>query len=496
MVPGPWLATAGLLQVLGLLGAAHTLAAPRSVVGAHVPPPIEWAKGYTFGNAESHPHAGVETSDGGFLVVGDGVDYNNNTIVERYMMVLKTGKDGEEQWRRSYGDTGFNYGKFGIQLSDGTYIIAGALSEHAPDNEEPPVLKRALLWLDADGNTLTQLVMPNTGADQQMRDGFMCVAIGETNNTIVATGFVGGENSTTGYVDEPMFLINGGKVALTKFTLGVRKGGDGPQLDMVFDTVLPDAGEDFRAYQGMRLFYDDKLQTYAVSHTVSYDQGDNIQFGLSSVTTAGTVKWMKGYAAAQGGDLKGHASHPYALAKGNVGAYAIGGLAVIMDAKNIEQCQGRLLRVNPSTGDVEFDRRFTSSAPDTNIECYGLQATEDAGFVLTCGTGVEPELHPKDSKQMKTWMVLVHRTDPQGNQLWEKLYTTNKDLQNNAGEYIVATRDGGLAVYVDSQTYGSGATGGNFAILRLGGAGGLTEVQADSVDGDLWHRHRRHSAIK
>ena len=38
------------------------------------PPPIEWAKGYTFGNAESHPHAGVQTLDGGFILVGDGID--------------------------------------------------------------------------------------------------------------------------------------------------------------------------------------------------------------------------------------------------------------------------------------------------------------------------------------------------------------------------------------------------------------------------------------
>jgi hypothetical protein len=33
-------------------------------------PPVQWAQGYTFGTAESHPHAGVETSDGGFLMVG------------------------------------------------------------------------------------------------------------------------------------------------------------------------------------------------------------------------------------------------------------------------------------------------------------------------------------------------------------------------------------------------------------------------------------------
>ena len=46
-------------------------------------------------------------------------------------------------------------------------------------------------------------------------------------------------------------------------------------------------------------------------------------------------------------------------------------------------------------------------------------------------------------------------------------YTTNDQLQNNAGEYIIATKDGGYAVYVDSQTYGPQGNGGNFAVMKL-----------------------------
>ena len=141
---------------------------------------------------------------------------------------------------------------------------------------------------------------------------------------------------------------------------------------------------------------------------------------------------------------------------------------MIYDSNGIEQCQGRLVEVDAASGKVVFDQRFTSNLPDTNIECYGLQATHDGGYILTCGTGVEPELHPKDSPQSKTWRVLVHRTDGEGKQIWQKTYTNSSSLQNNAGEYIVATRDGGYAVYVDSQSLGSHTTGGNFAIMMLG----------------------------
>ena len=38
---------------------------------------------------------------------------------------------------------------------------------------------------------------------------------------------------------------------------------------------------------------------------------------------------------------------------------------------------------------------------------------------------------------------------------------------SNAGEYIIATRDGGYAVYVDSKEWGNPALGGSFALLRL-----------------------------
>ena len=101
--------------VLGIIASSCTLGFAAPLLHA---PPVLWAKGYTFGESESHPHAGVETKDGGFLVVGDGVDYNNNTIVQRYIYVLRTDKNGEQIWRQTFGDVGYNYGrKFGIKCT-------------------------------------------------------------------------------------------------------------------------------------------------------------------------------------------------------------------------------------------------------------------------------------------------------------------------------------------------------------------------------------------
>ena len=53
----------------------------------------------------------------------------NRTVIQRHLFVLKTDGKGTLLWQRSFGDVGYNYGKFGIQLKDGRLVVAGALSE-------------------------------------------------------------------------------------------------------------------------------------------------------------------------------------------------------------------------------------------------------------------------------------------------------------------------------------------------------------------------------
>ena len=294
----------------------------------------------------------------------------------------------------------------------------------------------------------------------------MCVAIGEDKNTIIASGWRGGENATTGYPTEPMFLIGGGTAQVTKFAY------DEGAFNVVFDVPVNSQGA-FETRQGMRLFYDPDQSAYAVSHTTTTPTDLEFQFGMSLLSAHdGRIIWSRSFPATLPGAAgdSGHASHPYALALAqNGGVYGIGGLAVINDAKGIEQCQGRLALIHPQDGTLIADRRFTSDEKDTNIECYGVSPTPDNGWILTCGTGVEPELHPADSQQSKTWRVLVHRTDSNGAQLWQRVYTSNAQLQNNAGEFIITANNGSYVVYVDAQSVpAESGTGGNFGIMMLG----------------------------
>ena len=249
------------------------------------PPPVEWVQGYTFGVSESHPHAGVQTADGGFLVVGDGQNYTDATHrINRTIYVLRTDSEGNTAFQTELGETGYNYGKFGIELSDGRLAIAGAVTEESElvsgrDQKSVLALKRALFILDGkSGKVLQRLTLNNTASEEHKRDGFMCVDQAP-DGALVATGFVGGENSTSGYIDEPMFLIGKGHVSIARFDADPSTG----HYALSHESILDDAGEKWRAMQGMRMVYHASSQAYAVSHTTSFDGGGNFEFGLSLI---------------------------------------------------------------------------------------------------------------------------------------------------------------------------------------------------------------------
>jgi hypothetical protein len=401
-------------------GAVHTLllislpavwsAAVSSAVTA---PPVLWAEGYTFGPMESHPHAGVQTTDGGFLMVGDGVHYGNTTVVQRHLLVLKTSSNGTLEWQLTLGSCGHNYGKFGIELDDGTFLVAGAMCG-GRSKGTGTVLKRTLIRLSPVGDILRVQPFDNVGEAENLRDGFMAVSLTAKPGTVVATGFIGGENSSTGYVGEPMFLIYGG--AAFVMTLSYDGPRDAPLSVLWEQNIVADG---YEASQGMRVLHDAAADAYAVS-IASADSPGNFQFGMASVSAVdGSLRWAHIFPASHG-SYEGHASHPYALTAATDGrGYMVAGLAVINDAQGIEQCQGRLAKVS-SSGDLRFDRRFTSALPGVNIECYGIAPAADGG------TGAEPELHPHASQKLKTWRMLVHRTDAEGTQQWERAYTSNE----------------------------------------------------------------------
>lgn len=352
-----------LLAVVPALLLAHLSSA------AHVPD-VAWQKAFDFAPSESHPHAGVETHDGGFLMCGDGLDYTHaNPSINRYVYMLKTDAHGKEEWRLTLGTVGWNYGKFCIQLDDHSFMLSGAFTAAAGG-----LLQRGLVHVGANGAVLQgPVLLPVHTAGKQ--EGFTGIALAE-DGAVVATGFY---NAWPGYPDQAMFLVYG-ETGLTKFV----QDSNG-QWTVAFDVLVNTTADPsiMGAAEGMRVLYDEKEQVYAVSHTVQMKNGlsGTFEFGMTTFTLDGKQKWTRAFPA-KSGRWNGVASHPYALSFGSDGSYAIGGLAV-----NPPDTQGRLVSIS-TTGDLLFDQRF-HGLPDYNVECYGVQPTHDGGYILTCGYGVK-----------------------------------------------------------------------------------------------------------
>ena len=99
-------------------------------------------------------------------------------------------------------------------------------------------------------------------------------------------------------------------------------------------------------------------------------------------------------------------------------------------------------------------------------ECYGVRAVPGGGYVTACGSGVEPGNEVRPDDPLNTWRAYVVRVTEAGTVQWQASYGSPHG--NNAAEFVLPTRDGGFAVFADSDQHGFGE-GANFALYKLTG---------------------------
>lgn len=406
------------------------------------PPGISWVRGYTDGTCESHNHAGVQTDDGGFLLVGDGECYDSpEKGFTRQITVAKVDPTGNMQWLTNVGTVGFNYGKNGVELPDGTFLVVGAISEGTKANF---VEKRVIIRFSKAGTVLHTQTFENV--ENGGVDGLMGVAIAGPK-LVVVTGYVKGVQT---YTDQPMFLIQGGYAVLTKLWYSDDYTED---FKVIFEHIFdkPQDTTSFTAYQGMRVVVDEDGYTFSAASYTTPEDG-NTNFGLVRTDVDGNVRSMTYLPPSDG-----YQSHPYAFTAASDTGYVIAGLTLrYVD----DSPQGRILKVS-STGEVEFDTSFRQERKGYSTECYGVSICSDGGYIVACGTG------PETNQGSEPWQNLVQRVDRRGISLWKKVYT-GENSRNGTGEYVVTDRvRGGYAIYMDTQDWGDSGTGGNFAIMHL-----------------------------
>lgn len=83
---------------------------------------LSWIKSYG-DSGDDRGNSIISTSDGGFAIAGHTESFGAGGAD---VLLIKTDSDGALQWNIAFGGTGYDYGRFVKQLSDGSFVTGGA----------------------------------------------------------------------------------------------------------------------------------------------------------------------------------------------------------------------------------------------------------------------------------------------------------------------------------------------------------------------------------
>ncbi|HLP39770.1 BACON domain-containing protein [Lacibacter sp.] len=118
-----------------------------------------WQK--TFGGIKIDEAKCVLTSsDGGYVVAGESHSSDGDISSNQGnsdIVIIKTDRNGNKLWQKSFGGSGFDYANAAISTDDGGYLIAGATYSNDGDFIGNTMNRNMLiLKLDANGNRIWQ----------------------------------------------------------------------------------------------------------------------------------------------------------------------------------------------------------------------------------------------------------------------------------------------------------------------------------------------------
>jgi len=397
-------------------------------------PSISWFKG--LGTiTEEHVHEGMQTSDGGYIAIGHGIERQDSDD----MLIIKADSNGFKKWKQDFGTAGKKGAGYCIvQASDG-YIAGGAIYDSNVERTQ-----RFLARLDMDGNVIWEKFYFSEGVG-----GIRGIDLTD-DGAIVVTGYKNTPNTSEfqGFV----FIVDDGDGYIMKLDL------DG---NVIWEKTI-DAPQGTKVRQ--------ISNGYAVISCVwnwSQEAGDNQDFCLIITDSDGNTLSRKLY----GGDKS---DHLYDFDLTSDGGYILAGHTVSYGVENWDY----LLMKIDSQGNEEWHKIFGQprgyDARYIHDESYGVRETPDGGYIICGGSGDESSYsesgHP--SGPSDEWKVYIVRTDHQGNILWEGIYP-EYSVGNNGGEYIGLTSDGGYIVFVDTDTQGGGPNNYGFMKLTKGPVTGI-----------------------
>ena len=389
-------------------------------------PGIEWFTGQGT-DLEEHVHEGCQTSDGGYVAVGHGLQL-------AHMLIVKVDEEGGLEWQKTFGEVG----KRGVgycvsEVGDG-YIAGGSLYDSSHQR-----MQRFLAKLDSAGNIVWQKFYeaPGTGAIRGIDI--------TSDGGIVATGYTNAPD--TEEFRDFLFIADDSDGFIMKIDAEGRMAWEVP----------------IEATQGTKVR--EISQGYAVCSCVSTQTDEtaaNSDFCLMETDDRGNTLWRKTLGGSEG-------DHLYDFDVTKDGGYILGGHTLSYGVENWDYL---LMKVD-GDGKEEWHKTFGQprgyDGRYIHDEAYGVRQTPDGGYILAGGSGDENDSYYASGHPAGTsdeWKAYLVKTDGEGNLLWEGIYPTAGDVGNNAAEYIGLTSDGGYIVLVDTDSQAPPEPN-NFGFLKL-----------------------------
>jgi hypothetical protein len=388
-------------------------------------PDMEWNKGYGTNQGE-HIHEIMQTSDGGYIGIGQMSEGGNKGMD---ILVIKIDSTGEFLWQQIIGTKGNPDIGICVEETEDGYVIGGGLFE---GNQQ-----RYLAKLDFDGKFIWQKTYP--GKRNGMIRGIDVLSNGELITTgyknCRLSGFVFIADNSDGFImkvdsdgkvvwEKPISAAQGAKVRL-------ELGGKGFVLCTTQWMNHPEKSEDFC---------------------------------LIKTDLEGNEYWSQTYGGQDNDE------HCYDFDLSSDGGYILGG-HTRSPSYGVINWDFLLMKIGKE-GNEEWHRTFGQprgyDPRFIHDEAYGVRQTFDGGYVIVGGTGDEHEYSESGSPygDSDIWKVYLVKVNANGELLWHTVYGSN--TENNAGEYLGLTRDGGFIIGSDSDSAGKdNFKPNNFGFMKI-----------------------------
>jgi len=378
-----------------------------------------------------------QTSDGGYIIVGDTKSYGYGTLGTEDIWLIKTDENGIEQWNRTFGGGINDFGYSVLQTSDGGYILIGSTKS--------VVTYEFDIWVIKTNDTGIEEWNKTYGGNQNdygyeiittSYGGYALLGYFASSKIwLIKINETGAEQWNTTY-EVGSAVLAGEDVKQTSDGGYVITGGmsDKGNINIfLIKTNQTGVKQWERSYGGVDIEYCySVLQTYdggyaLIGFTKSFGSGD-YDIWLVKTTETGIEQWNWTF----GGALMDIGESLYITPDWD---FIIAGYTSSFGAGNKD-----VWLVGMGDKEIQWNKTFGGDGYDWGSS---VQQTIDGGYIVAGQKGIS-------SLNNDVWLI---KTDKYGNELWNK--TFGGGLNENA-RTVQQTPDGGYIILANKEVNDNG----------------------------------------